>query len=166
MPDFWGLNDDAFATDPGAWRARWGVDNTVSHSGKRSLRIVGKKDLWELQAASVRFSVEAGKPYTLSAWMKSDLPDLPVTMKLDNVAKRQFTIDKTWKRYIIENVVPAGNSNSRCIINNDSDGGTLWIDDVQLECSTVATDYKPGDTDKDLTGRAVHCVSRPADCPI
>ena len=98
--------------------------------------------------------------------MKSDLPDLPVTMKLDNVAKRQFTIDKTWKRYIIENVVPAGNSNSRCIINNDSDGGTLWIDDVQLECSTVATDYKPADTDKDLTGRAVHCVSRPADCPI
>ena len=63
MPDFWGsgfwgLNDDAFATDPGAWRARWGVDNTVSHSGKRSLRIVGKKDLWDCRLLPSGFQLK------------------------------------------------------------------------------------------------------------
>ena len=72
LPDFWGsghwgLNEEAFLTNPGAWRARWGVDNSVSHSGKRSLRILGKKGMWELEAASEWVSVEAGKPYTMSA---------------------------------------------------------------------------------------------------
>ena len=87
-------------------------------------------------------------------------------MELQGVGSRQFTVGQTWKRYIIENIVSPGNSSSRCIIDNGSTGGTLWIDDVQLEQNTVATDYKPAETDNSLTGRAVHRVSRPADCTI
>ena len=76
LPDFWGsghwgLIEEAFVTGTDAWRARWGVDNNVSHSGKRSLRISGKKGLWELQAASEWVIVESGKPYTLSAWIRA-----------------------------------------------------------------------------------------------
>lgn len=161
LPDYWGTGDwglikDAWITDTDSWRAQWGVDNTVSHSGKRSMRIVGNGDPQELELVS--FFVRLAGTYTISAWMKSDRQNLPVTIKSNiyqkpEVAGQQFAVSTTWKRYTM-NITQSGLE--RVFIRNDSNGGTLWVDDVQLEKGTVATDYKPADTDMSLTGKAVH----------
>jgi hypothetical protein len=159
LPDFWGtggwgLTAAKAIADTDAWRARWGVDETVSHSGKRSLRIAGSSDPASgLRAASSWLATDPGKPYTLSAWLRSDKANLPVTLDILNTRSQKLPVGAEWKRYSVTGSPRL--AQLLCFIRPEAEG-TLWIDDVQFERGDAPSEYRAMYLDATLTGRAVH----------
>ncbi|MBI3922670.1 MAG: hypothetical protein HY318_14710 [Armatimonadetes bacterium] len=158
LPDFWGsghwgLCAPRWIVDTEAWRRRWGVVEGVSHSGKRSLRIVGSAEPDDLKAVANWVGVEAGKPYTLSAWLRSDTADLPVELELGGAGNERLKVGKEWQRYSVTGVPTE--SRITCTIRPAAEG-TVWIDDAQLEMGAAASDFRVSPLDRALTGTAVH----------
>jgi hypothetical protein len=168
LPDLWGsgnmgLSVPMWVLDSDSWRAHWGVVENERHSGKRCLRIDCPGDPANLTAspsnlsATARFLdlTEPKTSYTLSAWLKSDRPDLPVVigwqgnMQTVHVARR-------WSRYSI-----TGTAEGMCYMMSvrPTARGVLWVDDVQLEEGKVATDYVPSPVDASIAGKAVHRIA-------
>lgn len=167
LPDFWGtgnwgLSKETWVTGTDAWRARWGIDTSVSHTGSRSLRIVGSTDATELWAMSNNIDLQAGNTYTLSAWMKSDSSTgLPVYMGMTWFASQQVTVGNTWQRYVLGPTVPPGAANTlvpSSVLIFPNGNGTLWLDDVKLEANDTATDYSPAIEDRAFSIQTVHRV--------
>ena len=150
----WGLSTEDWVVNTDLWRAHWGVDNRVRHSGKRSLRIIGTKGVWEMQALSDWINIEPGAEYTMSAWLKSN-GSVPVTMELGGIKSQEVTVGSEWKRYVLSGIVSSESALASCIIRPESNG-TLWIDDVQIEKGSTPTEWKPMVTDAADFDPAVH----------
>lgn len=175
MPDYWGPVENSWGTavdqwvlDTDSWRARWGVDRTVNHTpgGKNSLRIVSSVPTPpELKAVANWISLTANLTRTLSVWLRSDQPNLPVTLEVSGCtpsAIRSITTPPTpnsWQRYSLVVSPTASSSNVQCLIYPRGNG-TLWVDDAQLENGTVATPWTPSVTDATIAV-AVHKVVKP-----
>jgi hypothetical protein len=175
MPDYWGPVENSWGTavdqwvlDTASWRARWGVDRTVNHTpgGKNSLRIVSSVPTPpELKAVANWIQLTANIPRTLSVWLRSDQPNLPVTLEVSGCAPsaiRSVTTPPTpnsWQRYSLT-VSPTASSNNVFCLIYPTGTGTLWVDDVQMENGTVATPWTPAVTDATIAV-AVHKVVKP-----
>jgi len=167
IPDYWGSGHFGFAPEQWAyrmdeWRTRWGVDNTISHSGNRSLRIVGSEEPAGLQAYSCfAYPTGSNKPYTFSAWLKSDAKDMTASLQFSGSPVESLSIpgDNRWRRYSIT-AIPVdafGEANQQktwCIVTPQK-SGNLWIDDTQFELGTKATDYRPAIEDASIIGPAI-----------
>ncbi|MBL4700106.1 MAG: hypothetical protein JKX85_02515, partial [Phycisphaeraceae bacterium] len=158
LPDYWGsghwgIITPQWVTDIASWRERWGVDENVSHSGKRSLRIVGSAKNSDLRAVANWTCLDL-KPHTLSAWMKSDREAMPVTLEIPGAGRSTVMVGTQWKRYSVTTGTPKANVVS-CRISPAAEG-TVWIDDAQLEAGSTLTDWRPARTDATMTGIAVH----------
>ncbi|MDD3927881.1 MAG: hypothetical protein PHT33_14620, partial [bacterium] len=180
LPDYWGTNHFGLQTDEwvanlSSWHTRWQVDNTTSHSGSQSLKIVGPASLLQASQELVpiscfvyRAASELNTAYTLSVWMKSNQASQPVTMLMrwsNGSASQQVNVGNTWQRYSL-NFTPAA-SPIYCLFDNIGNG-TLWIDDVQIERGTYATPYKASVLDQSiLSAQWVHRTPRQVlDYPI
>lgn len=171
LPDFWGtehwgLRKDATLVDTDAWRAKWGVDDNVSHSGRRSMRITGSADLTDSMLASMWTSLIADHTYTFSVWLRSQTPDMLVNLQIESLGSKQVQVDKKWQRFSLTGKA-AGSGSYRCFISSLQDG-VFWIDDVQLESGSVATKYSASINDRRL--KAIRPITRPvpkvADFPV
>lgn len=72
-PADWNL-EDGTCCGRGAEYA-WMVDNTTAHTGKKSLKIIGKKSSgtdWHAKVRCMNSSMEAGKTFTIIFWAKVD----------------------------------------------------------------------------------------------
>jgi len=148
-PGYWGMSVPKWTLDMASWRKHWGVDNSVRHSGRRSLRIISTgNDAAGQQAWASWRDVESGAPYTLSAWLKSDKPDMPVIL-LGQTVK----VNTKWARY---SATETQTYSPTIAYLKPAAEGTLWIDDVQFEKGSTATEYAPSIFDNTLTGEAVH----------
>ncbi|MBU0608520.1 MAG: hypothetical protein KKI08_11585, partial [Armatimonadetes bacterium] len=127
----WGVGNLPWAADMDLWRSHFGLDRSVAHSGTCSLRIINGPDLPRLNAVSAWFGLR-DKPvsdYTLSAWVKADRDDLPVTLAAGNKSGKGKA-GKEWGRVVLTGVKP----DQRVIGRIGAEGeGTLWLDDVQLQ---------------------------------
>ena len=158
-PDHWyGNSLTGFLGDPDS---TWGPDETISHSGKRSLRVIydparGSNDyivrtnsLPSLGGASVT----KGKTYTFSLYMKADRENVPARIAIDfinsaakyDAVSKDLVLGTEWKRYEVTGTL------------NDFWGifckvgfsfgllgrqpATIWVDDGQFEEGDHATDY-------------------------
>ena len=87
----------------------------------------------------------SNEPYTLSAWMKTDAEAVPVKL-----GDSLVTVTRDWRRYSVP-FVNQGRSLYDDMVNIIPQAkGTLWIDAVQLEAGTDATDYRPADKERRL----------------
>ncbi|MBL4701001.1 MAG: carbohydrate binding domain-containing protein [Phycisphaeraceae bacterium] len=158
-PGHWGLQQDHWISDMDTWRAAWGIDNSVSYQGARSLRLAKLTDTAKRAAVSTFFRVLQKQPYIFSAWLKSDQPNgQKVTFKtytLKNTwLNKTVTVTNTWKRYEVSFTPRKTSSQTRCQIGPASHG-VLWVDNVQVEKGTVATAYQTAPKDLIITGHAV-----------
>lgn len=161
LPDYWGSGQWGVITPQWVaniadWRKRWGVDEGVSHSGNRSLRIIGSSQNGDLKAVAAWTCLD-NKPHTLSAWIKSDQEAMPVTLNIPGAGNSTVRVGKQWKRYSVTTKAPQVNVVS-CSISPVAEG-TIWIDDVQLEAGNVLSDWHPARIDAAMTGVAVHRVA-------
>lgn len=133
----WGMREMPWAANMDLWRQHFSIDKTVARDGQCSLRLVNEDKLPQLKAMSAWFSIPNGSPngYTLSAWLKSDRDDLPVTLKCGDLSS-QVKVGTEWKRAILTGLKP-GNQ-QRVEIKCDG-AGTLWVDAVQVQTSGADT---------------------------
>ena len=166
LPDAWGTSDcgglaaDNWVTNTALWRAAWTIDNTTSHSGFNSLRIIGSGN--ELRATNYCGALAGSsinpKTYTLSAWMKSDLANKHVWMAIGGLPAQLVNVAGTdWARYSITGQYTWNQNRVVCNIQPfDPESGTLWIDDVQLEEGTTPTAYSTSIKDENLVNPQIH----------
>ncbi|MDD3927682.1 MAG: hypothetical protein PHT33_13585, partial [bacterium] len=147
LPDYWGcmswgIDDPPYwAVHFDEWRKHWGTDNDVAFSGGRSVRITNPDDkpaggaLWLRSVSSL--GTTPGKPYTFSAYMKSDTPGMRVSLS----RQREVALSTEWQRYS----VPYTNKGGSLVLDAMEicpvSKGTLWVDAVQLEEESETTPY-------------------------
>ncbi len=158
LPDFWGpggmgISSAHWQVNMDEWRTRWGVDDTVSHSGKHSLRIDCPGDATDLIAYARWVDLPVlNVPWTLSVWLKADREEMPVGFNYQ-FGSSQVKVGKEWTRF---SVTSSPYDKTQTVIVSPGANGVIWIDDVQFEQGDAATDYAPAPADAGITGEAVH----------
>ncbi|GBC97912.1 Beta-galactosidase YesZ [bacterium HR17] len=127
------------------------VDETQARSGKRSLKFINNTPfgahvygtLW--LAEPIR--LQAGKPYTLSAYIKSDDPGIAW---IGGGANWQFRLripptQGKWQRISMTFVPSERDTNFVLRIVTESPTKGFWVDDVKLEEGNEATFCQPYD---------------------
>ena len=172
MPDYWGpvynwgCRTESWVTNMAGWREQWGVDRAISHSGTRSLRIVGSTDPTERKAVHNWMAVASGHTNTLSAWLKSDQADMPVKLEVAYSVSKTVYASTNWQRYAL--VAPPGSNPSQStFLIYPTAAGTLWVDDVQVEDGAWTNAWRPSVLDANLATQTVHkAVAVVSDYPI
>lgn len=148
----WGVGNLPWAADMNLWRSHFSLDRAVAHDGQCSLRLVNGPNLPGLQASSAWFGLR-DKPateYTLSAWLKADRLDLPVTLNCGG-KNASVKVGTQWQRAVLTGV-QAGQQLS-VVIRPEAEG-TLWLDAVQMQPAGADTDeFHAQNDDEALTQR-------------
>jgi len=119
----------------------WRLDTEEKYHGGRSLRMGGSK---VNSLTSVYCNVEKGKPYTFSAYLRSDADNMPADLLMPGVTKR-FEVGRAWKRYAVT-LEQAKSSRIRLCVRPKSEAA-LWVDAIALEAGTSAGAYQPNPLD-------------------
>ncbi len=162
---FWnGGFEDVLAGGGFGWRITrvagvdTGLDNTVSHTGKSSLKVAfkGKSNI-SFKHISHIVALEPGATYSLSAYVKSDAltTDSGVYLEFSGIKGCGFlkqtepvTGSNDWKEFVVEVTTPQGcgagevrvrRQRSRKLDNLIS--GRVWIDDVTLKRGSYARPF-------------------------
>ncbi|MBN2310121.1 MAG: hypothetical protein JXR94_14195 [Candidatus Hydrogenedentes bacterium] len=132
----WGVGDMPWFADMDLWRAHWALDRTVAKHGKQSIRIINTPELPILQARSLWVrSMEEGKDYVLSAWLRADREGLPVKL-LFGGAEAQAAVGTEWTQAVLRGI----KASPRPLLSIVPQApGTLWIDAVQLQALAEPT---------------------------
>ncbi len=129
----------------GGAQSRWGLDRAVASEGKASLRLI-----WVAQTADAvcylrGISLDAGKTYTLSAYMKADRPWLGVVMVAGGPASPavlSVPVSDDWKRYSLNYAPAEAVRGQASIMFRITSPGTLWLDGVQFEEGATPTEFR------------------------
>lgn len=148
----WGVGNLPWAADMAVWRQHFGLDQTVAHDGKASVRLINGPGLPGLSLVSAWFGLPSkqGVGYTLSGWLRADRAGLGVKV---NCAGRNatVTVGPEWQRFVLPQLVPA----AQCTVTITPQGeGTLWVDGVQIQLAGSDTpEYHPAAEEESLIAR-------------
>ena len=147
----WGIGHMPWAASMDLWRERFAVDPTVAREGRQSLRIINTAEMPTIQAVSVWTTPpESAQSLVLSAWVRADREDMPVTLRCGN-QRTEATAGTEWTQIALAGV--ERQSNLRAIIAPGGEG-TLWIDAVQLQALDEPTaDFHPALEEPSLRSR-------------
>jgi len=119
--------------------------------GTRSLRI-GTRAENNAALDCPYFALPPGKRFTLSLWLKSDAPSRAITLIFfgrfvgvsGDKVESQLTVGNSWRRYLLTTPPTAPQPFNRFHVGVYFSGkGTLWVDAVQVEEGTQATNWSP-----------------------
>lgn len=138
------------------------ASSDAAFHGKKSLKIV-QNGAESHDLISIPIKLEQGKTYTLSFYVKSDIPNKKITGCMHITGKTtgsggtfadfSMACQKTWQRLTKTFIVPKapekrGFQDRYCIrvraILPADEKGAIWFDGFQLEEGGKATDFKPG----------------------
>jgi len=102
--------------------------------------------------------VDWNKSYTLSVYAKADRPGIELTMLVGcyyQTGEFEKTVELTqdWKRYVLPVEIPTGESFNVWshvrihLVPEAREEGTIWVDAVQFERGTEASEYELGPAD-------------------
>ncbi len=121
----------------------WFLDRTVAFEGKQSLRIRHPS-----AAASHPMWLPSGiSDYTISVYLRSDRPGQRVSLAVAGsdrekpIAVRTATIGPDWQREVL--ALPEHDGTPVTFFATPLDAGFLWLDAVQIEAGTHATEFGP-----------------------
>lgn len=147
----WGVGDLPWAADMDLWRRHWGLDHTVSHDGRSSLRLRNTPGLPLLRAVSAWVTPPVGaKICVFSAWLRSDRSGLPVVLQCGE-RSTTVTVGKGWQQAALTGIT---RGELMALVVAPQAPGTLWVDAVQLQAGDQPTaDYHPAMGDEALAFR-------------
>lgn len=96
--------DVSFETGYGPFERKGSIDASTAFDGTRSLSLKADQSI----RIPPTFKLQPGKPYTFSAYMKSDSPEATATLLIyrsnwcGRNARKEFHLTKEWKRYSVE----------------------------------------------------------------
>jgi len=152
IPDYW--------TPPGRWtrmnhglppqwrsktgilefREKWFLDNSTAFEGGHSLRVQKP-----LSVASFPMRVTPNTEYTVSVYLKSDRPNLPIRLAADykdrenSIASSEVNTGTTWQRHTLH-LKNYPHDQLSLSVSPQSEG-LVWVDAVQIEQGLEVTDY-------------------------
>lgn len=118
----------------------WGLDSKDPWHGEKSLRMGKAGKIARAWGGNVSLTV--GQPYTFSAYLKADQPGRKATITMNGLNRPnsiEVEVTDTWQRYELSGT--AFRARTSLSIAQESDG-VLWIDGVQVEENSVATEYQ------------------------
>jgi hypothetical protein len=130
---------------------RWGLDDSSPYEGRFSLRMVnrekprplrpyGYSEAWQNLASGSRLL--AGHDYVLSAYLRTDKPGFKVWVLVGWGLGEARNLTSEWQRYVVK-VRPRNDIDKPFFRILCSQGdATVWIDAVQIEEGTEATEYR------------------------
>ena len=145
LPDFWGCEhfgivDPRYVVEYKRWLDYYGVDDTESFDGAKSMRI-HNPDPGEpsdaLCVKSVCLGTTKNIKYSFSAYMKASRNGMKARLH-----KREVTLTTDWKRYNCE-FINSGHSLYDDVVKiKPLEQGTIWIDALQLEAGEKVSAYQ------------------------
>ena len=147
----WGVGDLPWAVDMELWRKHWRLDPTVAKDGAQSLLLDNTAELPLLKAVSVwRTAPKQAKQVTLSAWLRAESADLPVTISCGQ-GRTSAMIGSAWQQVSVTTDVQGERLMASLAPQQP---GKLWVDAVQLQPGPAASaDYRPQFADTVLAQR-------------
>ncbi len=151
LPDYWGLQTWGLADEKWIgqlselWN-RWKRTTDNPYDGKYCMQVDGIKRL-----ASTEICLKPNKQYVLSAYLRSDVDELPVKIIFYNdlfgSIEKVFNVSREWKRYSM----PVMTERARGFISFQfTSEGILWVDAVQMEEGSQVTDYHAADSKRQI----------------
>ncbi len=126
-------------------------DESVARSGKRSLRITNGTPfgahVYGMLWRSEPVRLEPGKPYTLSAWVRSSKPGSIGLLTGGGWQFRAYSAQTgtDWRPLSVTFVPGPGDADCVVRVTTEHPATDAWIDDVKLEEGPDATPYRePG----------------------
>ena len=155
-----GFEDTAAGGIPTGWTwdrrnttANLTVDQTIFHRGRRSLHLTNATpegaNVYGLLSRNEPIHLQAGLPYTLSAYVRSDAPgdvwigggsDWQFRLRLPDALSRN-----RWRRIQMSFVPGPADADFILRVGTDSPTPGVWIDDLKLERGETATLDRPSD---------------------
>lgn len=133
------------------WGAHWPadascvIDETTAVSGSRSLKIVNRTPLESpytgLLSTAASSRTVPGKPYTLSAWVKSDDPGV-ASICTGMGWRYRIMLSPTggeWVPVALTFTPDQADKNIEIFVQSESPTSGLWLDDIKLEAGDSAT---------------------------
>jgi hypothetical protein len=166
VPDFW-RNSVRALHDPAVADAL-AVDDDAA-AGRRSLRLSFDTPALDgfarrrNSASAIYMLQQPGRIHTISAWLKSEPPGLPVEVALDHGPRQTFRPDATWQRHAFDAICgtetggTARGSISFTVGSSDSIGkpmaARVWIDNVRMAAEDTGTAWAAAPEDAAWVGR-------------
>lgn len=129
--------------------ARCELDGKVARSGRYSIRLTNRTPLQPHVFGTLQLTkpvkLQAGKPYTISAWVKSDDPSVAW---IGGGSKWQFRCyfkptGGEWKQFALTFMPEEADTDFVLQINTDSVTDGIWVDDVALVEGERPDETKP-----------------------
>ncbi len=123
------------------------IDTQNASQGKRSLKILIRKNQMPMCPATFGIPVETNGTYTVSFYAKTDLPGIRMQTASTTAIWPKFInwgyarLTSQWKRYQFTKKAINGALHIGFLPLNPSEDGHIWVDAVQLEKSDSATEY-------------------------
>lgn len=153
----WVAPDNKISSGAGICRGGlFGTDPKTAWHGKQSLMLYLPASATNieqrLEITSAR-EYAVGEPYTLSFYMKSDSPGLPVACQKWDV--KEMKLSSAWERYSFTFTPQGAYAQSALFISiygkgAGAKGATVWIDAVQIERGTNAAPYQVSPYDAEV----------------
>ncbi|PIP53272.1 hypothetical protein COX08_01900, partial [Candidatus Beckwithbacteria bacterium CG23_combo_of_CG06-09_8_20_14_all_34_8] len=130
------------------------ISQDTSLDGSNSLKIIPTRDV-VLKISPTYPELSSGKTYTLSLYVKSlGIVDTNILLSYGTTQKNyQISGDSSWQLITLTKTFNEKESptldNFTIVINANTNGGTLYLDNFQLENGTVTTAYKPSTLETD-----------------
>jgi hypothetical protein len=146
------------------------VDSATAYDGRNSFLIHRPFDNSDADASDyiaqdfilgsswhLNGEIEAGNPYTLSCYLKSDTPGFKIKMVINGdfgSHLREVNASTSWERYVLTTPTLSSSGGKNMFIHLiPEQKGTVWIDALQLEKGETATPYAPSQKDMVAMGK-------------
>lgn len=123
------------------------ADETISHSGQRSVKITNETAREPHVYSRLRRSIplEPGEAYTISCYVRSEDPGVAWIGGGDgwHIRKPLPATGGEWQRVAATFTATAAERSFELMILTESPTEGIWVDDVQVELGEVATEFDP-----------------------
>lgn len=127
------------------------IDPQEFVEGRHSLKIIAREGAGGVGASSNELPMLAGKTYTFSLWLKTDLPERLVQVGFASpifphpwcYCYGKKVVGTKWTRYTVTYTVPPKPEGERgaklvCVLSISFGGtGTVWVDDVKMSLASA-----------------------------
>jgi hypothetical protein len=138
IPDWWSNASGARLPD---WPSCWTPDKDAAFQGTLSMKMTNPADRPGNTMQSYGFPAPVGKVFTASVYLKSDTPDVPVSLNCSFVGSKTFKVGTQWERYHVSGQVkkPTEGHGPRFFFTIGwGKKGTIWVNAPQVaEASAI-----------------------------
>lgn len=143
IPDWWSNARGSIVLSD--WPDCWRPDAEAAVPGTKSMRLSNPKDREGNSIQCYGFGASVGKAYTASVYLKSDQPQVDVSLSCSYLGSKKVKATSQWERFTITGVPQVGKDGRAprfFFTIGFAKQGVLWVNAPQIEEGAAATDWR------------------------